>query len=282
MAGKKEAGKKPNGSVGEAAGKKKKEPKRKLTREEREQNRIDDLEYQLTELNTRKESKLQPWVYLTMAVLFGGLAITLYVTVLNYLWLIIVGVSFGSIYLILFIAQWAAAITRDNRIDGIVNELDLLTLPYKSIEERAETLFKGHQLELKKYYDQTRRQSLWILVVGVICIFVGFIIIGGTAYVLFFVQTGIGTEEKIVTAATGLVGAILTNFIGAIYITMYKGAIETLTKFHEKLVTTHHLHFGNFLAAKIKKDTDREATLQKVVETLFKEALQRSRADLNS
>jgi hypothetical protein len=56
---------------------------------------------------------------------------------------------------------------------------------------------------------------------------------------------------QIVVGALGAVRAMLADFIGGVYIKMYSGTVKSLTEFHERLVLTHHLHFANFLAAKI-------------------------------
>ena len=253
-----------------------------LDKKRREHDKITKLEKDLEDIKAQKRKGMS-WVFLGFGI--GSIALGMilyYVTKTEHLWILIVGICFGSLYLIGFLAQLGNTISLKIQKKEIEDELYFLTLPETNIEERAEKLFRGHQRELKKYYDQTRRQSLWILVVGVICIFVGFIIIGGTAYVLFFVQTENDISEKVVTAATGLVGAILTNFIGTIYITMYKGAIGTLTAFHKKLVTTHHLHFANFLAAKIEKGPKREETHQRVVENLFKDVLKYDSEESNT
>ena len=47
---------------------------------------------------------------------------------------------------------------------------------------------------------------------------------------------------------------MLTNFVGAIYMKMYGESSKSLTSFHNRLVATHHMHYGALLAAKIKDD----------------------------
>jgi hypothetical protein len=157
------------------------------------------------------------------------------------------------------------AADRDPRLD---NEIDLLGISEESVELRAEKLFKLHQLELKRYYDQTLRHSSAIFLVGIGCIILGFAIVGAALYVLASLPEDEGTTTKIVVGALGGIGAILANFIGAIYMKMFSETLKSLTEFHHRLVGTHHLHFGNFLAAKITEGDLRNKTLAGVAEGL--------------
>lgn len=156
-------------------------------------------------------------------------------------------------------------------IRDIENELDLLSISEDSIEQRAEKQFKLHQLELKKYYDQTLRHSSWIFLVGIICLILGFAIIGITLYLVFSSSATIELSEKIILASLGAIGAILSNFIGIIYIKIYSETIKSLTEFHNRLVLTHYLHFANFLIGKITDQTLREKTLAEIASNLAKQ-----------
>ncbi|MFA4935317.1 MAG: hypothetical protein WC568_05730 [Candidatus Methanoperedens sp.] len=161
------------------------------------------------------------------------------------------------------------------QIRDIENELDLFSISQNPIEERAEKQFKLHQLELKKYYDQTLRQSAGIFYVGIFCILLGFVIIAVTLYFVFLSSTSKETEtsEKIILASLGAIGAILSDFIAFIYIKMYSETIQSLTEFHNRLVVTHFLHFGNFLVGKITDKDLREKTLADIASSLAKQDL---------
>jgi hypothetical protein len=156
-------------------------------------------------------------------------------------------------------------------IRDIENELDLLSIKDTSIEQRAEKLFKLHQFELKKYYDQTLRHGAWIFYTGLACIVLAFVIIGITLYLVVSSSTAKEFSEKIVIASLGAVGAVLSNFIAVIYLKMYSETIKSLTEFHNRLVLTHHLHFSNFLTAKITDKTLREKTLAEIASNLAKQ-----------
>ncbi len=147
---------------------------------------------------------------------------------------------------------------KETQIRDLENEIDLLPISEKSIEQRAEKIFKNYQFELKKYYDQTLRQGSMIFIVS---ISIGFIIIGLT---IFFVGTNTFTDVlkvKIVIGVLGAIAGILSNFIAVVYMKMHSGTIKSLTEFHNRLVYTHHLHFGNFLVSKITEKGMRDKTL---------------------
>jgi len=149
------------------------------------------------------------------------------------------------------------------QVQQIQSELDLLELDDSSLEKRSEKLFKYHQLELKKYYDQTLRHSSWIFLTGLFCIIVGFAFVGATLY-LIFNNKSIEFNEKILLASVGTLSTLLSNFIGAIYLKMYSETVKSLTEFHNRLVITHHLHFGNYLTSQISDVQLREKTLSEI------------------
>ena len=85
-------------------------------------------------------------------------------------------------------------------------------------------------------------------------------IIGITMYIMLRLPTN-EEASKVITAILGGVGAILTNFVGAIYLNMNKSSSETLAAFHSRLVETHQLMLGSLLASRIDDDKKREDTL---------------------
>ncbi|WP_257152423.1 TRADD-N-associated membrane domain-containing protein [Bacillus cereus] len=145
-------------------------------------------------------------------------------------------------------------------LQELENELDLLSISHSSLEERSEKLFKHHHLELKKYYDENLKQSSWIFVVGIVCILIGFAIIGITLYFLI-TNSSNELENKIMVASVGAIGAILSNFIAVIYLKMHAETVKSLTEFHNRFVNTHHFYFSNFLLSKIRNEDKREDAL---------------------
>jgi hypothetical protein len=171
---------------------------------------------------------------------------------------ILVPVLYGAALLVM-----ASAISPNEvevEIRQTEDELDLLRSSEASLEQKAQKLFKLHQLELKKYYDQTLKQSKWIFLVGIFCLLLGFGAIGGS---LWLVHQA-GQNDKTIVAILGGIGGILSNFIAVVYLKMHSETIKSLTEFHNRLVLTHYLHFGNFLLAKIDNQNLRDKSLAQV------------------
>lgn len=144
------------------------------------------------------------------------------------------------------------------QIEEIQDQIDLLGIEEALYEQRAEKQFKVHQSELKRYYDQSLKQSSLLFFIGVLSLGIGFIIVGVSLYLVY---TGPDKDNNTVVAILGGVGGILTNFIGVIYLKMYSETIQSSNEFHNRLVSTNHLHYSNFLISKIKNNRLREETL---------------------
>jgi hypothetical protein len=136
-------------------------------------------------------------------------------------------------------------------------------------ELRSEKLFKNHQVELKKYYDQTLNHSSYIFYVGILCLVIGFGVIGYSIYkannVSFF---NLNTNSQIISSILGAVSGILINYIGAIYLKMFSETIKSLTEIQKMLAMTHHLHFVNFITSKINTPETRENIFGEIAKTL--------------
>jgi hypothetical protein len=146
----------------------------------------------------------------------------------------------------------------------IDQELDLLTFYNATDELRSERRFKLHQAELNKYYEIARSQSVQIFYVGVAFMIAGYLIIAAAMLLVAINLKDSALSDRIVVATLGAIGAFLSNFVGVIYIRMYSGTSTSLTSFHSRLVGTHHLHYGSYLAAKIIDQHAREQTLSQM------------------
>ncbi len=190
--------------------------------------------------------------------------------------LTVVPVLYGLVILVM-----AASITpseAESEIRQVEDELDLVQSESAGQEERAQKLFKLHQFELKRYYDQTLRQSKWIFIVGICCLVLGFSVIGAS---LWFANQRDG-RDKIIVAVLGGIGGILSNFIAVVYLKMHSQTIQSLTEFHNRLVLTHYLHFGNFLLAKIETQDLREKSLAQMALNLSTNQKHASKTPSNS
>ncbi len=186
-------------------------------------------------------------VYLTMGtLLLAGSLAYFFVTGKNEAW-------FVAAYAIPLIVTPLLRSSRsfDTDILALESELDLVEATAITSEQRAEKLFKNHQYELQKYYDQTLRHSKWIFAVGVACILLGFVTIGVTFFVVVRPPVATTIEEKILVGAIGAAGSILANFIAVIYLRMFSEILKSVTDFHNRLVATHNLYFANFMATKV-------------------------------
>jgi hypothetical protein len=126
---------------------------------------------------------------------------------------------------------------------------------------------------LKRYYDQTLTQSSKIFYVGVFSILSGIILIFIFSYWVTLVD-----NDQIILGFLGAIGSILSNYIAVIYGRMYKDTIESLNQFHNRLVTTHHLHYGALLSSQIKDNNLIDQTLsQMAINTSTLEHLKESK-----
>jgi hypothetical protein len=155
-------------------------------------------------------------------------------------------VLYGIIYFVLLVAMARAFTIRhiEQEISDAESELDLIRIPETSLEQRAQKMFKLHEIVLRRYYEQTLRHSGLIFWIGVGCIIMGVSLIIGTLYLIGVHAKGSQMNEKIIIGLLGGLGGILTNFIAVIYMRMFAETVKALTDFHSRLVTTHHLHLA--------------------------------------
>jgi hypothetical protein len=147
------------------------------------------------------------------------------------------------------------------------HKFDRLKLPIQDAERRALKLFQNHSTELRRYYGQALRHGSFIFWIGVACMVAGFGIVGVALATVVEVPAS-DTSEQVVIAALGAVSGLMANFIGAIYIRMYSQTIKSLGDFHTRLVGTHHLHFANFLVAKIEPEEDQSRAFAEMASAL--------------
>jgi hypothetical protein len=144
-------------------------------------------------------------------------------------------------------------------IQDIDFRIDLLSYEVSKRETRAEKILRLNDIQLRRYYDLNLGQNRWVFALGMMCIILGVAIIGVTLYLVIHVASN--DKVQIITAVLGGVGALLTNFVAAIYLKMNASATENLAAFHSRLVETHQLLFGNLLASRIDDDNKRWDTL---------------------
>jgi hypothetical protein len=102
--------------------------------------------------------------------------------------------------------------------------------------------------------------------VGVLCIFFGAAILGGTIYAVFNLPESSDpkNQTKVILAVLGAIGSLLTNYVAAIYLKMHGAASRNLGQFHSRLVDTNHMYFSNVCASRIREDQLYEKTLSQI------------------
>jgi hypothetical protein len=150
----------------------------------------------------------------------------------------------------------------DEELQDLDFEIDLQRYKSTTRESKAEKMVRINSAQLRRYYDLNLQQNKWMFLLGIACIALGVALIGVT---LFLVVSKLpNTNDKIIAAVLGAVGAFLTNFIAAMYLKMNSTAAENLAGFHTQLVKTQELLISNLLAAGIDNDDKRWAALSEL------------------
>ncbi|EOS70977.1 hypothetical protein C818_00985 [Lachnospiraceae bacterium MD308] len=133
-----------------------------------------------------------------------------------------------------------------------------------NLEEKALKQLTKKQAELEKYHSLNLTHTKSIFVIGVIIIFIGIIIIGVTIISAFLNE---GTVE-IIVIASGFIGGLLVDSIGAIFILMYSKTIEAANEYQASMAETANTYLGNVLVSQIKNEVLREETLASMAQEL--------------
>ena len=142
-----------------------------------------------------------------------------------------------------------------------------------SPQRAALKLFQTHSSRLRRYYDQALHQARVIFWVGLLCLVLGFGALGAAmALVVWREDLLPELSDKVVVAALGAAGGILANFIGVVYIRMHSATIRSLSEFHNRLVATNYLHFGNFLVARIEDSATQDQALAGMAQAIAGQA----------
>lgn len=238
--------------------------------EESTSSSVDDLRRELHIVKQRQHfyAMLNRSVPISGIIIFAVMMLVYWFDDTRHLIWIVLGVFYLAVALISPLFPLGAAIAEE--VEALENEIGLQASGAEIIEQRAERLFKNHEIDLRKYYRQTLRHGNVIFLAGLICIFLGFSIIAATYYIVWYSGSVTGTTEKSIASAFGLISGVMVNFVAAIYIKMFSETAKSLATFHQKLVTTHHLHFANYLAAKISDAAKRDEVMSIVATNLSK------------
>lgn len=175
------------------------------------------------------------------------------------------------VYSVMFWLLLSSSRTRLRQIEVDIQEIDfridLQELEVNKHEIRAEKILRLNDFQLQRYYNLNISQNSWVFGLGVFCIILGMIVIGVALHIIINVAKTI--QVQIITGVLGAIGAILTNYIAAIYLKMNTTAAENLTGFHTRLVETHQILLGSLLASRIDDDAKRWETLSQLSQKLM-------------
>jgi hypothetical protein len=175
-------------------------------------------------------------------------------------WSPVIGIA--AVLLVLFFALDMLNLGRDNRIlrgrlERLEFESEMMAYEASVAQLRAEKRFRINEQQLRRYYEQNLNQGAWVFWAGIGCVAFG---IAAVALTFYAVARASGqTEAQIVMGAVGAVGAILSNYVAAIYLKMHAAAAESLRAFHARLVSTHELFLANLLASSVSEARRDEA-----------------------
>ncbi|MFI5986168.1 hypothetical protein ACIBEA_35575 [Streptomyces sp. NPDC051555] len=195
---------------------------------------------------------------LTVAAYFG--------LVDHHLLLLLCGAFYGTLLAVVGLFVLSNK-TVEIEMQSLADEEELLETRDKAPAVKSYRLFKQHQQELKRYYDQSLSHAAILFFTGIACIIAGLSIVGVTLYILTR-QPRVELPGQILIGALGGISAILSNFIAAIFLKMFKTAAESLSAQHRQLTSIHFLHFGNFLAEKLTSEDLRDDTLSAMCTSL--------------
>ena len=157
-------------------------------------------------------------------------------------------------------------------------QVDLLELPVCPRETRAEKVLRVHSANLQRYYDLNLRQNVLVLVMGVLCLAVWVSFIG----VAMNLVQNCPAPARIMTVILGSVGALLTNFIGVIYLRMHAAAVSNLGSFHARLCRTNQTLFGILIASRIDDDNLRWQTWSELAIAVANQPIESNRNGADS
>lgn len=179
-------------------------------------------------------------------------------------WILGASLAFGEFYLLVILLFVRSRVANINAELKLLDYDFMLATLERSDERKAANLFFKHQAEVKQYYDQTLRQNRQSFVLGVFCVLSGLIAVVALA-VLVLVNAA-PPAMQVTIGLLGVVSALLTGFVARIYLQVYGKSSESLVSFHDRLVTTNHLHFANLLVSMISDTVaTRDRTLSELV-----------------
>jgi hypothetical protein len=173
-----------------------------------------------------------------------------------YLW-----VASGFGYAVMFFAMAGAVNVRRAELDvkEVEDELDLRQMKSASLEQKAHKLLRIQQGQLSRYLEVILQQSRSIFAVGIGAMLVG---VGVVVYTIWQTKNVPGDADpiqKAIVAIVGTIGAILTNYVAAIYLKMFSDIGGAVQKSVSSLSQSTNVNFANVLVAYMSPEKRDEA-----------------------
>jgi len=170
--------------------------------------------------------------------------------------------AYAALYVALLPMVRTRLRTTEEDIHTLDFDIDLNQFMVSIPETRAEKILRLNEIQLRRYYDLNLSQNRWIFVIGVACMLLGLSVIAATLWLV--TSQNLLFNEKVVVAALGAVGSILTNFVAIIYLRMHSATTQSLDAFHSKLVDSYSLLLGNLVASRIEDTGQRWETFSRL------------------
>jgi len=174
--------------------------------------------------------------------------------------------SVGLLYSALFFGAAGFLNVRQAVSDAkeVEDELDLRQMQSASFEQKAHKLLRIQQGQLSRYLEVILQQSRNIFVVGIGAMLVGVGVVIFTIWQTRSMDSQADTVQKAIVAIVGAIGAILTNYVAAIYLKMFSDIGGAVQKSVASLSQSTNVNFANVLAAYISTGDKRDEVLKEI------------------
>jgi hypothetical protein len=153
--------------------------------------------------------------------------------------------------------------SRERDIKEIQDEIDLRQMTEATPEQKAHKLLSIQQGQLSRYFDVILQQSRSIFVVGIFAMLVGVGVVVWAIWQTQIVKGDLG--EKAIVAGLGAIGAILTNYIAAIFLKMFADIGQAVQRSVGAMTQSLQLNFANVVISNIEKPEVRDEARKALV-----------------
>jgi hypothetical protein len=174
--------------------------------------------------------------------------------------------AFGGLMMGVVISDRA----RELDAKDLEDEIDLRQMGSASLEQKAHKLLKIQQNQLSRYLELILQQSRGIFVVGIGAMLVGVGVVMFTIWQTRSMGPEVDAWQKAIVAVVGAIGAILTNYVAAIYLKMFSDIGLAVQKSIGSLSQSTNLNFANVLVTSITSEEARNETLKAIAVAISK------------